>query len=584
MIDDKLQEVNMTVEDPKIGYFWDSYALWETKEQIQIGNEVEAPKSETITINTSDSIEKTERTYTLTVPSLTGWKIFSIGIDGMEKTFQESTYAWLETSLQTWLWENYTVSYVSGTTFNISKYDWSVITKNSPNLVRTIQLSNFTSISRIDVIVDWVTVVLDWPTHAWDEATAITYLMSQLSTSTYYMDDVWDTLIIARKDGAIPVITKTQYNRYTYSVGFKYADTPLSWQYHTSTTFGIDWTTYNFTVWDWLNTRIVSNGRPFNGDLIIKYFEWKLSEKNTWFNFWSTFDPSSIAWTKITIHKNCKITTVQVAWSHTTAYIKNNAGTTLATATITWRLATFNYDITPWTYRIEATWDSYRYDYGTLSKSNEFFTAFATGSYNWSDSPFWDIHNITYINIEWVVLSNSTYNYTFSYSKSSGWSDTVWIVWNRSLYFWQNHTIRINKPDYSAMTFVQTSTWDNWMAPSLYTLLFENDNKADITIATYTEITITLSASWNNYFIPVWFNPVKIEITAESSVWRSTWIWEWWAKRWAQSCNSSVSWIVADKVFQTNASNYGSVLVTKRWWFTMSWTTNTANKLLIKCS
>jgi hypothetical protein len=43
------------------------------------------------------------------------------------------------------------------------------------------------------------------------------------------MNDVSDVLEIARKDWAVPVITKTQYDRYTYALNYDYTDTPNSW-------------------------------------------------------------------------------------------------------------------------------------------------------------------------------------------------------------------------------------------------------------------------------------------------------------------------------------------------------------------
>lgn len=126
---DKLQDINQSIDESAMNYYTDSYQLWDTKEQIQIGGEVEAIETKIVEVDTSDTgIEKVNQTYTLTFASSPDGKLWSIGINGMEKTFKvwlfsNDTLAMttIVSEMQTWLWEDYTVTYVSGFTVAISK-------------------------------------------------------------------------------------------------------------------------------------------------------------------------------------------------------------------------------------------------------------------------------------------------------------------------------------------------------------------------------------------------------------------------------------------------------------------------------
>jgi len=582
MIDDKLKDPIMTVDDPSLGYFWDSYELWEVKEQIKIGNEVEKPKNETITIDTSEtSIEKVEQTYTLTVPN-PDWKIFSLGIDWMERTFKIGffnntalAYSTLETELQTWLWENYTVVYVSWTTFNISKYDGSAIVKTSPNLVRNVTITGFSIYTRITIIVDWVSVLLDWATHSWNVSTALDYLKTQLSASIYYMGADWINFIIARKDWVLPVISQTQSN--IYQIWYYYYDTPSSWMY-----------------WDYTNTTIAGNSfytawskwRPFYWDRILRNIAgFTVTNVNTW-SMIDTTSENTFRWVRILVNTTWTLKSITiVSWvTATRAILQDDSGTQLATATISWWVATFNYPVTQGTY--------YRI---WVDSSGAYYTTKYQG--NWT----WTTINAEYCNyVSWIWLF-SIYSidieakmdltgYTIlwkEFNKSTGWNDSTWTIWNESAYYDRYHYLYLIKNDYWTISINSVNTYTNpWSFPndSYWFTLLNIWTATTSTVTTYTEITITNALSSNGYYIPVWFNSSKIEITAESTAWRSTWTWEWWAKRWVQSCNSSVSWFVSDKVFQTSGTNYGNVTKITRAWFYMNWTTDTANKLLIKCS
>lgn len=476
---DKLTEINTTLDESSSPYYTDMYNAWETKEQLQVWFEVAKPKTASGTIDTSDStLTKLDNIYTLSVAN-PDWKIFSIGIDWMEKTFKIGfynntplAYSDLETQLQTWLWYDYQVAYVSGTNYTISKTDWTTISKTSPNLVRTITLTWFDTISVIDVIVDWVTVTLNWPTHSWDASTAITYLSEQLSSTIYYMNNTSNVLEIARKDWAIPVITKTQYNKYTYQV-----------------------------IW---------------------YALENISSANAWWNWWANPIKSNIH----------SITIDWVTYTYTYPYVD-------------WLQYGFNYTPVNLSWWVQATVNSFT---------------------------------------NWQILLDIMYSWLWSgtYTKSSI------STYPSATYFWFQFSL--NRNDYSQIT--KTFSYEYVLQPDLtryYTTyqngfnIVETNHLADITVATLTEITITSTLSWYWIFIPVWFNPKKIQMTATSSVWSSTWTWtsDW------QSCTTkygTTTAFVTDKIFKTDASNYGNIITTRRWWFTITWTVNTSNKLDYICT
>lgn len=552
------------------------YSLWETKEQLTIWNEVAKPKELTWTIDTA-SATLADRVYTLSVAN-PDWKIFSLWIDWMEKTFKiwyfantPLAYSTLETQLQDWLWIDYTVTYVSWTNYSISKYDWSVVSISHPNLVRTITLTWFDTISKIDVIVDWVTVTLNWPTHSWSASAAITYLESQLSTSLYYMNDDSNVLTIARKDWAIPTITEIQYNLYTYRVNYITTDTPSSWQYwnYTITTIaGSDFYTYG------------SQGRTFQWDRIVRNLWW-WTETAT-----DTYDTTSATTTAysryIVPFIDWKLTTVlKDSLCTATRCILKQWWTTLATTTFSWNTATFNYTLSKGvTYTIESdnSWATYnwRYKANWSAITNDYFTLNAPDSSQW---------NIVTVNMDFVYPS--PYTLSTQFNKSSWWSDSTWNSANTAVYYWQTHYLYINKSDYSSISFSSLNHYTvPWTYPddsSNYSLTTTN-HLADTTVATLTEISITLTLSTNNYFIPCAMNIKKIEITAVSSWWNSAWVWTY--REW-NSCTAkygTTTAFVDNYIFKTDASNLWSVVWTRTNWFLMTWTTNTSNKLDYICT
>lgn len=272
--DDKLTDSNTIINEQDNNYYSDIYTPWETKEQLVIWWEVQTPWVFTWEIDTSTITTTTDNIYNLSVDNPDG-KIFSIRIAwwgiSQEKTFKiwffnntPLAYSTLETELQTWLWDAYIVEYVSWTNYSIQRLDKQEITKTNPSLVRDITISNYnTAITKLDIIVDWVTVTLEWT--LWG-LTSAEYLKSQLSSSIYYMtNDTSNVLTIARKDWAIPVITQTNYNRYTYLVKSERNDTiqnpnssSLWWSWGTTKVktyeykTNIDWVDYGHFVSSWL--------------------------------------------------------------------------------------------------------------------------------------------------------------------------------------------------------------------------------------------------------------------------------------------------------------------------------------------
>lgn len=250
---DKLTDISTVLNESTSPYYTDMYNAWQTKEQLRTWFEVSPIKEVAWEIDTALSYTTLWNTYTLSVPSFTWNKIFSLWIDWNTKTFQPYSYASLETDLQTWLWANYVVDYVSWTDFTIVRNDWRIITKTAPNLVRKVDLSSFDTISVIDLIIDWQTITLDWATHWWSAYTAFVYVIKNLTWWNYYRVIEWNSLIIARIDWAIPVITKTQYNKYDYTVAWyatpSYNHNASSWNVWWQSAISIKTDLYTATIW-----------------------------------------------------------------------------------------------------------------------------------------------------------------------------------------------------------------------------------------------------------------------------------------------------------------------------------------------
>ena len=261
---DKLTDVDTTVDESTTPYFTDVFSPWETKEQLTIWDEVAKAKEFKWTFDTSLISTTTDNIYNFSVadPSLA---ILSIWITWgwiyEEKTIQipnswALAYTQLETELKDWLEPTYIVDYVSWTNFTIQRLDKQELTMSNPNLVRNIELLGTNEHSLTDITVDWITIQIDWSVYTTD-ALWITYLKSQLSSSLYYMTDDWNDLIIARKDAAVPVITSFKYDRYTYIARgsvFEYKwtyncnDVDKDYQHY----IDIDGTNDTYTLTSWL--------------------------------------------------------------------------------------------------------------------------------------------------------------------------------------------------------------------------------------------------------------------------------------------------------------------------------------------
>ena len=479
---DKLTDTNTVVDESTTPYFTDVYTPWETKEQLNIWDEVAKPWVFTWNIDTATISVTTDNIYNLSVAN-PDWKIFSIWINWawilQEKTFKiwffgntPLAYSTLETELTDWLWEDYIVTYVSWTNYTIQRLDKQVLSETSPDLVRDITISNHNDdgTTKLDIIVDWVTVTLEWNLWGLDPAA---YLESQLSTSLYYMlDDTAIVLTIARKDWAIPVITQTTYNRYTYLVE----------------------SVRNDTTWNPIST-----------------------------NLWGSWGTS-----KVKIYEY-KTTIDSVDYAH------------VVSTWLTW---------TAWTYNYTAT------NIANISDSNEFS--------------------------DWAVLLDITY------SDLGAWY-TLWTInWPYGT-FSNQYDYTYNRTNYAQSTFSNASRYvlDSWLSLVVHDTwtftITETNHLASMAVTIHTEIAITLSLTSNNFFVPVWIRYTKIVISAISSWGSSEGIYELRS----QSCTAkywATTEVVTGKIFKTDANNYWDIVLIKRWWFVINFTTNTSNKLAFTCS
>ncbi len=478
-MDDKLKDPITTLNESNPEYYTDMYSAWEVKEQLIIGQEVAEKSIATGTIDTNDALlTKVDNIYRLSVSDPTG-KIFSMTINWLSKTFQNTSgYTELETALQTWLWVDYIVDYDTGTFFNLSRVDWQVITYSNPSLVRNVDLTNtpdnWNIHSKIDVIIDSVTYTLDGIVYS-DSISVLNALVVSLTGSTYFVKRETTKLVIARQDGAIPTISKTQYNRYTYSLQGR--DNSI-------------WPTSADLWWSGggLPAKAYRSRVTFNGTTYL----YNLASGITWSAVGNAYDSPNFAGSP-----NWTIDNRESRWSGLIDIM-----------------------------------------YTALTSYNR-----GTFSYTWGTWPDYNILNFTLYRTDRTSISMTAFS--IDYVKDSG----LGIV-TRTDYVWLNLT--------------------------------EINQLADITVTTYTEISKTFTTLSNNYFIKTGNIPNTIRITAKSSVWDSTGEY----KRREQSCTakySTTTEVVADKIFKTNASNYGNIVIVKRGGFVINWTTNTSNKLDYVC-
>ena len=469
------------LEENTLEYYQQPQEHWQTKEQLIIWNEVAPIAQKSGTIDTSDvTLTKVDNIFRLSVANPDG-NIFSMTIGWQSKTFYIGffwntalAYSTLETQLQTWLWVDYVVEYDTGTFFNIERVDGQAITYSNPSLVRNIALSGWNEHSKIDVIIDGVTYTLDGTVYS-DSTSVLNALVVTLTGSTYFVKRETTNLVIARKDGAIPTITKTQYNRYTYSLQGR--DNNI-------------WPTSADLWWSdgWLPAKAYRSRVTFDGTA----YTYTLASGITWSAVWNAYDSPNFAGSP-----NWIIDNRESRWSGLIDI--------MYTALTSYNRGTISYTFGTWP------------DYNILV-----FTLYRTDRAQISMTAF-----------------------SIDYVKDSG----LGIV-TRTDYIWLNLT--------------------------------ETNQLADITVTTYTEIAKSLSLTSNNYFIKTGNIPNTIRITAVSSGGSSTGEY----KRREQSCTAkygATTEVVADKIFKTDASNYGNIVIVKRGGFVINWTTNTSNKLDYVC-
>jgi hypothetical protein len=499
-------------------------------------------------------------------------KTFYIGFFGNTAL----AYATLETELQAWLWDAYVVEYDTGTFFNISRVDGQEITYSNPNLVRNISLTGYNEHARIDIIIDWVTYSLLGTTYS-SSTSALDYLVTQLTGSTYFVKRETTNLVIARQDGAIPVISKTQYNRYTTEISYNDWDTPSSGQFPDNTITTID------GIQEFTSHLPVS--RRFNGDWIIR----NLAGTGTYTESAGSYGTGSgsdtlfygfkyTAFPKQTIKKVTKLWTCTA----TRAVIRDSGGTILATANFSGNDATFNYTFNSNTvYQIGADSNGATYTRQTTGT----YTAFYADNGFWLyELLSWNVGNIASIE---VSPTNEFSGYTTSaLFRTGGTSDTVWNPANKTSYFNKQHTFYIHKNDYSSLTVTSSTTYTNpWSFPNdngVWYLQIETNNLADITITTYTEIIKTFTLLSNNFYIRTNNYPQYIKITAVSSGGTS----EGEYKNRGQNTTArygTTTENVQDLIFKTDASNFWNIVLIKRGGFVITWTTNTSNILTYTC-
>jgi len=568
---DSLTETKTTVDEKISPYFTDVFTPWETKEQLVVWEEVATPWVFKWTIDTDTISVTTDNVYNLSIAN-PDWEIFSMGItwwgNYQENVFKIGyfnnsalAYSTLETDLQDWLSPEYTITYVSWTNFTIQRLDKQELTISDPDSVRNIELLDTDEYSITEITVDGVLVTLDGSIQTTD-ADAITYLESQLSTVIYYMFNNWNDLVIARKDMSIPVITSFKYDRYTYTLWYKFTDSISSWQFLDYLTTTVDWTEYK-NFWTWVNRTYRGNHFASNLTGTVE----SIDDITTWSNSYSITTADGVCFI---VRTTCKFTeaTKNSSSTATRAVLTDNLGTPIATASFSWDVATFDEELAPWTYYIKAddNWSSYTAIYRITS-----WKTYNIGLYVYVDADITGgyVRNILSFQTKQLLDEDQTL-YDISID------DTYWN-WS---YF------SVKQADYSAMSISNVNRWtDQWSFPddSFWTSIVSSSHNTTVNITTYTEIAKSETLTSNNYFVPVWIRYTKIEVSAISSWWSSEWIYELRS----QSCTtkySSTTTFVSDKIFKTDASNYWEVVLVKRGWFVITFTTDTSNKLNFTCS
>lgn len=464
---------------------------WVNIEQLYVWQEVQRPREVRGEFNTNDaSLTRVNNFYNLNLPDPEN-EIFSFAIDGIDMTFGVGNfwanptlaYETVETQLQDKLWDMYTVEYVGSGNYTIVKEFERTISFAEINLVRNIEFTDWNEHTKVDVIIDGQTIAIDWDAYPLI-ASAIDYIISQLSTSVYYAKRDSNNLVIARIDTAIPVITQTNYDRYTYNLLWR--DSISS---PTSSELG------------WIDGS--NNAKAYSSRITINgvNYQYDLTSGITWDSESYDYDAVGIAWSP-------------------------------------------NWTISNWNYRASALADI-------------IWAWFSTWYIKWP---------ISFTAFVWLWVDRNHYTFDFY--------DT-----NRT-----RHTLSNFEIDYVIDSTIATTTLTSATTPSStqysWIILTETNNLVTLTITNYNEITPTFTSSGNNFFIRVDMMPTSIQIWAYSSVGTSIWTYE----KWEQSTtlwdgSATVQW----RVFQTDASNYGTIIKLVKWWFIINFTTTVGNIINYTC-
>jgi hypothetical protein len=529
---------------------------WLNSEQLSTNISVQTPWYSG-SFDTSDAtLATTDNIYNLSIPN-PDWEILSFTVDWRTNIIQISVswssvtaYLELETALQDWLWEEYSIQYISWTNYTIIKNTNQTITLTRPALVRELTISPWNTITQIDIIIDWTTYNFDWATYAtvWD---IFTYLDTNLDPLVYYTKATATELIIAKIDTTIPVITSTTYNSYEYTLWAQNADS-AAWKFLDYFQLTTDWNEYrvdkfaNSIFHPWTDT--------------INMLNWA----NVWVTSASTLSNSTgsiLLWIEFDITAECKFTYATKASICTATKAKIVQWATLIEeVSFVWDIATFTSILQAWTYSIIAhsDWAIYNSTFTNNQLDDNYHLSFdVSTAYNFID-----------LNTELIF--------------TDAWYNIYDVIIDAA--FWGWNYLTFSNTDYSAITASRINTYTSGQPDdTVTTTLTTNTNTALETVAVYTELITTFTLSSFNYVIPVKAIFKKITLTATSSVWDSEWIYEWRS----QSCttkHSTTTEFIADKIFYTDSNNFWNIVSTRTWWFVINLTVSVSNKINFVCT
>lgn len=368
--------------------------------------------------------------------------------------------------------------------------------------------------SKISVTVDWTEY-----TTTWNVNPTLTTWLDWVLPWDYKTKTLSNKVILANRVGTYSptntiwddiVITKTEYDRYTYALWYKYDD--YSWWDFNSNTTTIDWISVNTTLSWW---------PAFHWDYIISNLSWI---KTIWNNFASNYSRTSWSyWIKI-YNKTTPATLTTVSFYRwTTAVLKDVNWNTLTSVPITDGVATFNYTLSADTYyRIETSLTSSEfYAINYVSLSNPIFDI-SWWSLNWAD--YEEYNTITNITIDWNYYPANTYSTSF------------YINW---AYKWYSY-IYINKLDYWAINIEWETYYEDNYNNDIYWHIFDDyyvtNNHATVTISNINLNWITDSEeeAFSITNIPSYENGyLKMSYS-----WWVIWTWRWyivftsWVLKW----------------------------------------------------